>query len=413
MNGELVPIAELLPRIRGLDYEREKQDIIAYTSLTECKAVSDVYAGIITSLQRHNLESGAERAKAHRLYCRAIRRSGELLNQFPSGRGLSRQQQAQIAKSHVDVLFATRSEIATKAGFSKRQRDTAERLAAIPIEIFDELVERKAPPTIEKLRRFAHGKTDGRTVIDPLIKPSDNWNFSNTVYQRIDGEPGKHGYIPGDVYANVLWYWTRPNDVVVAPMAGSGQILAVYDNRIRWMQPEPWELSLHCFDLSPRGPYRDRIKQHDLTLGFPVGHTDYIIIDLPYYAMAKGQYSDKATDLANLTGASWQRALAAVAKACSSAQSAENLCTIITPNFRDISSKAVFLVTREVQQRFEHAGYQLYDVAYASRRIQRQQSFDMAHHNNAAKRQRIMLTDIAEIMTFRRIKRRRLERPQR
>jgi hypothetical protein len=38
-----------------------------------------------------------------------------------------------------------------------------------------------------------------------LIKPSDNWNFSPVFYERIDGETG-YGYIPGEVYANCLFY---------------------------------------------------------------------------------------------------------------------------------------------------------------------------------------------------------------
>ncbi len=47
--------------------------------------------------------------------------------------------------------------------------------------------------------------------------------------------------------------------------------------------------------------------------------------------------------------------------------------------------------------------YILHDKAYSSRRIQQNQSPHMARMNNKAKANRIMLTDITEILTFRRV----------
>ena len=64
------------------------------------------------------------------------------------------------------------------------------------------------------------------TEFSSLIKPSDNWNFYNVFYDRIEDGDG-YGYIPGDLYANALFYYTKPGDLVVAPMAGSGQIMRV------------------------------------------------------------------------------------------------------------------------------------------------------------------------------------------
>jgi hypothetical protein len=235
-----------------------------------------------------------------------------------------------------------------------------------------------------------------------LIKPSDNWNFSPVFYGRLDGEKG-YGYIPGEVYANCLFYYTRAGDCVVDPMAGSGQIFRVYEDRARWMRPEPWGLDVHGFDLTPRGPYADRIGQHDLCLGFPTDHADYIFIDIPYFGMVKDQYSSRSDDLANMDINTWKTSILAIAQACSDAQEATKLCTIFSPNYRDIITREIIITTRIIQSAFEMYGYMIHDIAYSSRRIQQAQTPDMARTNNTAREHHIMLTDMAEVLTFRKV----------
>src|SRR3954469_3539169 len=109
------------------------------------------------------------------------------------------------------------------------------------------------------------------TQFNPLIKPTDSWNFHEVVYPRIDDQPDTYGYIPGDLYANVLFYFARPGDLVVAPMAGSGQIQRVYEDRTRWTKglDQPLDLDLRLFDLTPRGRYKRLIGSWDLLNGFP------------------------------------------------------------------------------------------------------------------------------------------------
>jgi ParB family chromosome partitioning protein len=250
-----------------------------------------------------------------------------------------------------------------------------------------------------KLARIIHEKLGHQPAFSSIIKPSDNWNFSTVQYGRIDSEDG-HGYIPGDLYANCLWYFTNPGDVVAVPMAGSGQIMRVYEDRTNWARPEPWDLDLRMFDLNPRGLYVKLIKQNDLTVSLPIKHANYIVIDVPYYGIATGQYSDKSHDLANMDEPSWRRAIDAVAMSCSRVQRNGDLCTVISPNHRNVSDRYVFLATTVVRDAFTHNGYELSDLAYASRHIQQAQGVGMANLNNVAKRSRIMLTDISEVMTF-------------
>jgi ParB family chromosome partitioning protein len=255
------------------------------------------------------------------------------------------------------------------------------------------------PCDIRQWLRKQKQPDDRASRYSQIIKPTDNWNFYPLAFERLD-EDG-YGYIPGDIYANCLWYWTKPGDIVVAPMAGSGMIQHVYDRRAEWAKPEPWDLDLRMFDLTPRGPYARHIRENDATKGLPVKHANYIVMDVPYFNIVRNQYSDRADDLANMDLPHWMAALASIANRCRSAQKAGDLCTIVVTNFRDISDGTIVLATRIATTAFEKSRYLLHDVAYAPRRIQQTQSPGMANTNNAAKRSRIMLTDMAEVLTLR------------
>ncbi|MGF1674827.1 MAG: hypothetical protein ACFCUV_14260 [Rivularia sp. (in: cyanobacteria)] len=98
----------------------------------------------------------------------------------------------------------------------------------------------------------------------------------------------------------------------------------------------------------------------------------------------------------------WKLAIAAIAKNCAAAQKTGTLCTVISPNYRNVAKKQIFMVTDIIRSLWELAGYSLYDKAYSSRRIQQHQTPQMARMNNQAKANQIMLTDITEILTFQR-----------
>jgi hypothetical protein len=155
----------------------------------------------------------------------------------------------------------------------------------------------------------------------PLIKSTDNWDIATVHYQRTDDGPG-YG-IPGDLYAHCLYYFARSGDLVVAPMAGSGMIRRAYLDRALWTKglPQPWDIELRMFDLTPRGPYKALIGQYDLRTGFPdVGRAaDYVILDLPYLGVSRGRYSRKAEDMANMGEAQWKEAVHAIARICAKA----------------------------------------------------------------------------------------------
>ena len=236
--------------------------------------------------------------------------------------------------------------------------------------------------------------------VPSVIRPTDNWNFSNLHWPRIDGFDG-HGYIPGDVYANCLWYYAREDDVAVLdPMAGSGMMLHVWQERHTWLEGRLPHLAIFVADLIPRGPYKDRIRQQDLLESVLQEPYDYIIMDPPYPGLVTGQYSDLPNDLANMNPHEWTRAMSSIAQGFYERQPANSRFTIIIPNNRNIATGERNLFPDVVRGIFRGAGYQLYDTAYTSRRAQQEQSRQMAILNNQARRARVPLTEISEVLTF-------------
>ena len=70
-----------------------------------------------------------------------MRRAGELLKQF-DGRG---------AHMKNDGAVVSQKDMASQAGMSQRQKETAVRVANVPAEDFEAQVESDNPPTVTKL----------------------------------------------------------------------------------------------------------------------------------------------------------------------------------------------------------------------------------------------------------------------
>lgn len=244
-----------------------------------------------------------------------------------------------------------------------------------------------------------HRKSDKPSKFSSLIKPMDNWNWPYIAYPT-EGNGNGHGYIVGEVYINCFWYYVKPGNIVVDPMAGSGMAKRIYDDRAFWMGEHLYDFELHLFDLTPQQSF---IKQNDLVQRFPLDHADYIFMDIPYFGMVQNQYSNNPDDLANqIEWEDYLDKLHKIAKNCASAQIQNNLCTIVSPNYRVISTRNRYIVPEYITKIWEDSKYQLYDKAYTTRRIQIAQNPGMARLNNSAKEKRVMLTDISEVLTFRR-----------
>lgn len=72
-----------------------------------------------------------------------------------------------------------------------------------------------------------------------IIKPSDWWAFSRPKWRR---DPHFPGSIPGEVYANALYYFSPREGIAVDAMAGSGMLCRVYQDRSLWQKDSAFKL---------------------------------------------------------------------------------------------------------------------------------------------------------------------------
>lgn len=122
-------------------YEAAKTALAACTKIDECKTWADKAAALASYAKQADDESLFKLCV--RIKARAIRQCGELLKQIPPGKT-----GPEVTGQHRPT---TRTEAATDAGLSDRQRKTALRVANVPEDQFDEQVESNNPPTVTAL----------------------------------------------------------------------------------------------------------------------------------------------------------------------------------------------------------------------------------------------------------------------
>ena len=121
-------------------YHAAKGALRACVSVDECKDWADKASALASYAKQAGdtqLEDMAKRIRA-----RAMRRAGELLKQIEPGQGARDGKRADGGDTPL-----TRTEAARTAGFSERQQVTATRIATIPEDAFEDMVERGATVT--------------------------------------------------------------------------------------------------------------------------------------------------------------------------------------------------------------------------------------------------------------------------
>jgi ParB family transcriptional regulator, chromosome partitioning protein len=126
-----------------------------------------------------------------------------------------------------------------------------------------------------------------RFTVDFRPTPYDVWSFRR---DRAFGIPHPGGTPPG-IVAHTLHYFTRPDDLVVDPMAGGGTTIDVCHSMGR---------RCLAYDLHPS---RRDIYAHDIRLGFPreTLSCNLIFCDPPYHTMLARDYSTDGVSGAPLT----------------------------------------------------------------------------------------------------------------
>ena len=147
--------------------------------------------------------------------------------------------------------------------------------------------------TVENSISGKIGKEWNLDHTDPNYNPLKpiRYNIWNTLSKK-NGET-HFGSFPQIFMENLLYYYTEPLDIVFDPFAGSGTTIDACKSMFR---------RYYCTDLMVKPGREGDIIQHDITRGLPdkLPKHKLVFLDPPYWKQAKGQYTDKATDLSNM-----------------------------------------------------------------------------------------------------------------
>jgi hypothetical protein len=263
--------------------------------------------------------------------------------------------------------------------FAQRQKENAGKYLIEATKILQQ--NPKATPA-QIHRKWCQKNGSVKSNLD-IIKPSDWWAFSHPKWRQEEDFPGS---IPGEVYANALYYFAPRKGIAVDPMAGSGMLKRVYDDRKRWQKDSSFNLKIYLFDLYPR---RSFIKLHDARTPLSV-KADWIFIDPPYFGQSDHLYDG---DIASARDYDEYLTLMGdvILSMAASLNPGGRLCVFL-PKWSGLRPEDQnYDIPRDVCLLALNAGLRWIDAAFVSRG--RQQEPGSAMKNNTAKRIRRMRSD--------------------
>lgn len=134
--------------------------------------------------------------------------------------------------------------------------------------------ERTGVPLTEAMAAAISGMDDAARLakLDIRLQPYDVWQFPSCHDLMGDRHPGR---IPGELVCHALYFYTKPGDLVVDPMAGSGTTLDACLLMGR---------KARGYDIDHRHDRVD-VEAHDLSTGWPdtVEKASLIFWDPPYF----------------------------------------------------------------------------------------------------------------------------------
>lgn len=193
-------------------------------------------------------------------------------NYVACGKIIESVENASLLRESPEVLFKN----------AQRQK---ERASEYLIEAASVLKENPSASPYQIHKKWCQQNGSRTTNLD-IIKPSDWWAFGQPKWRKEEDFPGS---IPGEIYANALYYFAPQVGVVVDPMAGSGMLKRVYDDRELWQKDLDFNLEIYLYDLQPR---RDYIEKHDAKKPLPV-KADWIFLDPPYFGQSSHLFRDE------------------------------------------------------------------------------------------------------------------------
>jgi hypothetical protein len=223
-----------------------------------------------------------------------------------------------------------------------------------------------------------------------IIKPSDWWALSHPKWRK---EEDFSGSIPGEVYANALYYFAPRSGIAVDQMAGSGMLKRVYDDRDRWQKDSDFKLKIKLFDVRPR---RRFIKKHDARTPLPL-KADWIFIDPSYYGQSSHLFDDQLASAKDYD--SYLAVMEEIVSALAKSLNPNGRLCIFLPKWSGLRPEDPnHDIPSDVSAMAIACGLNWLDTTYVSRG--RQQEPGSATKNNTAKRDRRMRSDTCVLNVF-------------
>ena len=222
-----------------------------------------------------------------------------------------------------------------------------------------------------------------------IIKPSDWWAFGQPKWKS-----EMRGAIPGEIYANALYYYAPLNGVAVDSMAGGGTLKMVYDERDKWRSELNFRLKIQMFDLYPAS---NGVNPHDARHPLPI-KADWIFIDPPYFRQGANFYNGLLAQTCDY-GVYFSYMEKIIAATYASLNMGGRFCLFCPKHRGDSLCKFSGIdVPSDLKNAALSAGFHWLNCIYVSRG--RQQLGDAMMRNAQAKRFRHPISDVCVLNVF-------------
>ena len=170
----------------------------------------------------------------------------------------------------------------------KKAKVTAKEMQSIIKEIkdekqLDEIIDKKQNMTHDEtqLQLFLSCNTDDFDI-SSIFVPDKPINFKPELYNiwnfaKITNETHHPGNIPKEIIENLLYYYTKPFDVVFDPFGGGGVTIDIC---------KIWQRRYFVCDIQPTEIAKEKgMHTHDITTGLPddLPKPNLVFLDPPYW----------------------------------------------------------------------------------------------------------------------------------
>ncbi len=227
-------------------------------------------------------------------------------------------------------------------------------------------------------------RQDEKTKYGFDLKEKNFWTF-DAADPRF-GKPNYKGRIPGQVIANLLFYYTNQQSYIVDPMAGSGTLGDVIE-ALPYFQDRRFKL----YDLNP---VDERILRNNiLQTGIPeqTNSTDYVFLDPP--AEFFPQTNDISFSIQTAKAESMLKLKGIIRESARILKPGGRVSILIEPT---IAGLDVIDFPGEISVLFKEFGFKIIGKIYLSKRADAAKSARIGSEKS-------FVSDIREILTFEKI----------